>query len=139
MKDDNIERTIKILGNLALMLTEWIRNDEVKKETIFGIGVLNEPAGQFDQIFTEIMENFYPRVYNTIRLIDPEGDIAVIIDSAFKSSDNFINYMNDKVNIILDIHHYQGFGSYWNNMALNLPNGWQNHYRHTCRVKNTII
>ena len=137
MKQNNVERTLRIIGNIALMAADWIRNGEVKHETIFGIGVINEPAGQFDQIWQLLLEEFYPRAYNTVRLIDPEGHIAVIIDSAFRSSDHFIDYMPDHKNVMLDIHHYQGFGAYWNNLALDIPHGWNTHFKHTCKVRNT--
>lgn len=118
---------------MALMLMDWIRSDIIKKETIFGIGVLNEPAGQFDTIWDVIMEDFYPRVYNSIRLVDPEGFIAIVIDSGFRSSENFVDYMKNGKNVFVDIHHYQGFGSYWNSMALDIPDGWNQHFQHTCR------
>lgn len=62
----------------------------------------------------------------------------MVIDSAFRSSDNFINYMDSNINVYVDIHHYQGFGSYWNSMAMDLPDGWLNHYRHTCRWKMNL-
>lgn len=68
------------------------------------------------------------------RLVDPEGHIAVIIDSAFRSSDHFIDYMSNQINVFLDLHHYQGFGAYWNNLALEIPNGWATHYKHSCKV-----
>lgn len=74
LKDGNVERTLRTIGNMALMVSEWIRTFTIKKETIFGIGILNEPGGQFDQIWTKIMEDFYPKAYQTLRLIDPEGD-----------------------------------------------------------------
>ena len=67
MVQSNVDRTLRILGNIALMAADWIRNGEIKRETIFGIGVLNEPAGQFDQIWLLLMEEFYPRAYNTVR------------------------------------------------------------------------
>ena len=121
------------------MLTDWIRNDLIKQETIYGIGVLNEPAGQFEQVWNEVMKDYYPKVYNTIRLVDPEGHMAVVIDSAFKGSDNFIDYMSKNQNVALDMHHYQGFGSYWNNMALEIPDSWKSHYKHTCRVSKWFI
>ena len=67
MKQTNVDRTLRIIGNIVLMAYDWIRNGDVRKETIFGVGVLNEPAGQFDQIWTLLMDEFYPRAYNTIR------------------------------------------------------------------------
>ena len=78
------------------------------------------------------MRNF-TKIFHS-RLIDPEAHIAVIIDSAFRSSDHFVDYMSEENNVMLDLHHYQGFGSYWNNLALDIPEGWLNHYRHTCKV-----
>ena len=134
MKNDNVERTVKTVGNMALMVKEWINDGTLKKDTIYGIGVLNEPAGQFEQIWTKVMETFYPLAYDTIRLVDP--DFRVVIDSAFKSGDNFINYMSDKEHVVLDMHHYQGFGAYWNSMAIDFPDVWKNHYKHTCRVSS---
>ena len=68
------------------------------------------------------------------RLVDPEGHIAVIIDSAFRSSDHFIDYMSNQINVFLDLHHYQGFGAYWNNLALDVPEAWIQHYKHSCKV-----
>ena len=72
------------------------------------------------------------------RLVDPEGQIAVIIDSAFRSSDHFIDYMSNQNNVFLDLHHYQGFGAYWNNLALETPNGWITHYKHSCKVIHNL-
>ena len=68
------------------MLTDWIRKGLIKQETIYGICVLNEPAGQFEQVWNTIIKDFYPRVYNTIRLVDPDGHMTVVIDGAFKGA-----------------------------------------------------
>jgi hypothetical protein len=119
---------------MALLGQDWIRSGLIKKETIYGIGVLNEPAGQYDQIWDEIIEDFYPKAYNTVRLVDPDGNFQVVIDSAFRGGDSFADYMAEQTNVVLDMHHYQGFGSFWNDMALDIPETWKNHYKHSCKV-----
>ena len=54
--------------------------------------------------------------------------------TSFIGGNNFVNYMSEKKNVALDMHHYQGFGSYWNSLALDIPQAWKSHYEHTCRV-----
>ena len=38
MKQSNVDRTLRIIGNIVLMAYDWIRNGDVRKETIFGVG-----------------------------------------------------------------------------------------------------
>ncbi len=61
----------------------------------------------------------------------------VVIDNAFRGHDDFIGYMSEDDgyrDVVLDMHHYQCFGSYWSDMSLDLPYAWNVHYKHTCSV-----
>ena len=42
----NVERTETVLNKISAMLYGWIDDGDVKKETIYGIEVLNEPWGK---------------------------------------------------------------------------------------------
>ena len=42
----NVERTETVLHKISEMLYGWIDDGYVKKETIYGIEVLNEPWGK---------------------------------------------------------------------------------------------
>ena len=37
-KDDNVDRTIRTIGNMALLVKDWVHGKILKKDTIFGIG-----------------------------------------------------------------------------------------------------
>ena len=47
--------------------------------------------------------------------------------------------MSNQINVFLDLHHYQGFGAYWNNLALEIPNGWITHYKHLLGDETVIL
>ncbi len=59
------------------MAKNWIKEGLIKEETLYGIAVLNEPAGQIENIYNLVRTEFYPRVYAALRLIDPDGKIKV--------------------------------------------------------------
>ena len=44
--DDNAKEAVYVLGQMALLLKSWIDEGSIKAETIYGMELLNEPAGK---------------------------------------------------------------------------------------------
>ncbi len=45
LNNGNVERTIEVIGKLANLMEQWINEGSIKAETLYGIELLNEPAG----------------------------------------------------------------------------------------------
>lgn len=71
-------------------------------------------------------DSFYPDGYDLIRNVFPQADPQVVIQQAFKSFEDFHDYMNENDGVSLDWHEYQCFGDYWNQLA-DQPTGWTTH------------
>ena len=63
----NIHRTYIVLEMLSDMVISWIDEGYMSEYTLYGVEVLNEPAGYFEDIWVECRDNFYPNSYLTLR------------------------------------------------------------------------
>ena len=56
----NVARTIIIQDKIAANMARWIEEGAFKRETLYGISLLNEPAGWWDKVyFLEIVSKQY--------------------------------------------------------------------------------
>ena len=78
----NVARTIIIQDKIAANMAKWIEEGAFKRETVYGISLLNEPAGWWDKVrlgcFSYIIitlpkvwsactDEFYPGGYEVVR------------------------------------------------------------------------
>jgi len=126
LEGDNVERTVRILEKITQNMADWITEGHIKEETLYGIELLNEPAGWDQKLWETCRDSFYPDGYDLIRNVFPQADPQVVIQQAFKSFEDFHDYMNENDGVSLDWHEYQCFGDYWNQLA-DQPTGWTTH------------
>ena len=53
----NIDRTVVIIEKLSSLMVDWIADGTISAETLFGVAILNEPAGFDDNLWYEIRYN----------------------------------------------------------------------------------
>ena len=52
-----------VLEQLANLMKAWIDEGHMRRETLYGIEVLNEPAGYIDRVWEECRDRFYDDSY----------------------------------------------------------------------------
>jgi len=135
----NVARTIIIQDKIAANMARWIEEGAFKRETLYGISLLNEPAGWWDKVWSACTDEFYPGGYEVVRSHLPSPTV-VNLQQAFKSHEDWVPVMPPSdgfTDISVDRHEYQCFGGYWNDMADN-PAGWSAHLDASCNyIANT--
>ena len=75
----NVARTIIIQDKIAANMARWIDEGAFKRETLYGISLLNEPAGWWDKVrlgclcstllkvWSACTDEFYPGGYEVVR------------------------------------------------------------------------
>ena len=75
----NVARTIIIQDKIAANMARWIEEGAFKRETLYGISLLNEPAGWWDKVrlgclcstllkvWSACTDEFYPGGYEVVR------------------------------------------------------------------------
>ena len=77
----NVARTIIIQDKIAANMARWIEEGAFKRETLYGISLLNEPAGWWDKVrlgcfpyiislakvWSACTDEFYPEGYEVVR------------------------------------------------------------------------
>merc|ERR1719402_690660 len=120
-------------------VARWIEEGAFKRETLYGISLLNEPAGWWDKVWSACTDEFYPGGYEVVRSHLPSPTV-VNLQQAFKSHEDWVPVMPPSdgfTDISVDRHEYQCFGGYWNGMADN-PAGWSTHLDASCNyIANT--
>ena len=56
-----------VLEQLANLMKAWIDEGHMRRETLYGIEVLNEPAGYIDRVWEECRDRFYDDSYEVSR------------------------------------------------------------------------
>ena len=51
LEDGNVDRTIKVLGMVAKLISGWITEKHIASKTLFGIQLVNEPLGMIYILF----------------------------------------------------------------------------------------
>ena len=78
------------------------------------------------ELWKKCRDSFYPDGYDLIRNVFPQADPQVVVQQAFKSFEDFHDYMSENEGVSLDWHEYQCFGDYWNQLA-DQSEGWSKH------------
>jgi len=107
-KNDTIERTLELLERLAIRVKHYA-NDTQRRDTVVGIGVLNEPAPFFLEGGLNLIKSYSLQAYEVVRRHLP--DVYVILDEAFSPSYEWNNFMMppNYTNVVIDLHTYQCF------------------------------
>ena len=132
----NIERTLTILDKMAQMLKSWILDGTMSTSTLYGIELVNEPYGTYEDVWITCRDDFFIRGYEVIRETFPDpNEVRVSIQQAFRNSSDFYGYMPESegfFGVSLDMHIYHGFGYFWNHITEPHPNAWQTHLDGAC-------
>jgi hypothetical protein len=62
-----VVRTIVIQDKIASTLARWIEEGSFSRETLYGVSLLNEPAGWWDKVWSACTDEFYPGGYDVVR------------------------------------------------------------------------
>lgn len=131
----NIDRTLVILEKIAIMMKSWVDDGTISMDTFFGIAILNEPWGIWEELWVELRDHFHYNAYDVIRSVLGNGP-KVVIQQAFRNPIDFHGYMAEGFeNVMLDLHEYHAFGEYWNNLAAN-NEGWNTNIDTSCGFKS---
>jgi len=139
---DNVDRTLRILDKMAGTLSKWVDEGTIKIDTLYGMGILNEPhiCGPWydeDKFGSACMDDFYPKAYDVIRQYFMPEEVKMVIDIAAKGFAAFDGYMLDRYeDLDLDAHHYQCFGAA--NHWAEEEGGWSRHLEEACRIRADI-
>lgn len=125
LDDGNVDRLAGIVKNVSSWCVENLDPD-----VLFGVEVLNEPAGFYDDIWTAVQDQINPEGYIAVRAAS--GSLNVVFETAFRSLNEQPAYeAPDYTNVWFDDHNYQCFGDYWNGLALE-QDGWGQHLDASC-------
>lgn len=126
LDDNNLER-----WHLAIeALAHWCA-DNLDSDTLFGIEVLNEPAGFSGSIFQNVKDFINPKGYQSVRNDSKEAN--VVFQTAFEGPSDQAPYVKPEYrDCWFDEHSYQCFGAAWNVMATQ-SDGWGKHLDASCR------
>ena len=136
----NVDRTVTINGKIAQTMRQWVDAGVISIQTLYGIGLLNEPhicgyesGGALKEA---CLGDFYPLGYSEVRKYFSAEEAAVVIDVAALAYEEFTGRFPepDYQNLVIDAHHYQCFGNSW---AEN-PGGWELHLGEACRQQEDI-
>lgn len=136
----NVARTLDIDDKITATLKNWVNEGVFRQETLYGISLLNEPAGWQDNIWEACRDEFYPLGYEVLRSYFPEESVAVNLQQAFRPISDYYNFMPASEGfegISVDMHLYQCFGGFWNDQA-DQPNGWWVHLNESCRYHEDV-
>jgi len=136
----NVLRTLDIQDKIAANFKQWIDAGVFRQETLYGISLLNEPGGWWDKVWSACRDEFYPVGYDVLRSHFPNESVVVNLQQAFRPLSDYINFMpasEGYQGISVDMHIYQCFGGYWNDLA-DSPEGWSDHLQASCAYKDEI-
>jgi len=136
----NLDRTVRINDKIAAYMRGLVDNNTISIDTLYGIGLLNEPHICGYQSGASLKEaclgDFYPKGYETIRKYFTAEEAAVVIDVAALDIKEFNGRFpaDQYSNLVIDAHHYQCFGNDW----VEGWGGWDLHLAEACRYRHDI-
>ena len=63
----NVARTIVIQDLISATMARWVEEGVMASSTLYGISLLNEPAGWWDKVWSACTDEFYPGGYDVVR------------------------------------------------------------------------
>ena len=136
----NLDRTVRINEKIAQTMRQWVDAGVFTIDTLYGIGLLNEPHICGYESGASLKEaclgDFYPKGYEVIRKYFTPEETAVVVDvAALPWTDFNGRFPADQYqNFVVDAHHYQCFGNNW----VEGDNGWDLHLAESCRYQEDI-
>ena len=136
----NLDRTVRINEKIAQTMRQWVDEGVLTIDTLYGIGLLNEPHICGYESGATLKEaclgDFYPKGYEVIRKYFTPEETAVVVDVAALAWTEFNGrFPTDQFqNFVVDAHHYQCFGNNW----VEGDNGWDLHLSESCRYQEDI-
>ena len=136
----NLDRTVRINDKIAAYMRGLVDSNTISIDTLYGIGLLNEPHICGYESGSSLKEaclgDFYPKGYETIRKYFTAEEAAVVIDVAALDIKEFNGRFpaDQYSNLVIDAHHYQCFGNDW----VEGWGGWDLHLAEACRYRHDI-
>jgi len=138
----NIDRTVRILDKISQTMREWVDSEIFSIDTLYGIGLLNEPhicGYESGNKFKDVcLKDFYPKGYEVVRQYFTPYETKVVMDIASLGFGDYIGLFEepDYSAVVLDAHSYQCFGgaNHW----AEEPDGWGKHMTESCRIGSDI-
>jgi len=128
LKDDYFNQWVTALTKMS----SWVM-ENINREQLWGIEIMNEPAGYDAFMWTAINDKINPQGYPAVR--KATSDVPVIFQTGFHAPKDQASYTKPKYeNVWFDHHNYQCFGNDWNELSTE-PSGWGNHLTHSCNMK----
>jgi glucan 1,3-beta-glucosidase len=104
--------------------------DTLAPDALFGLEVLNEPAGFDPDMWAAVQDQINPRGYGAVR--NASTALNVVFETAFQPFSAQPAYDAPAyTNVWFDDHSYQCFGDEWNALALQ-AGGWGAHLDASC-------
>ena len=104
-------------------MRKWVDDGVISIDTLYGIGLLNEPhicGYQSLWLLSEAcLGDYYPKGYNVVRQYFKAEEAAVVIDVAGLPLQSFNDRFPSDIysNMVIDAHHYQCFSNPWAEIA----------------------
>jgi len=136
----NLDRTLRINGNISATMRKWVDDGVISIDTLYGIGLLNEPHicgyESGGALAEACLGDFYPKGYDVVRGYFSEEETAVVVDVAALPLESFNGRFPSEnyKNMVIDAHHYQCFSNPWAEGA----GGWDLHLAEACRQAEEI-
>ena len=125
LEGGNVDRWAAMVGGIAAWCVA-----ELAPEALFGLEILNEPAGYDSDMWAAVQEQINPRGYSAVR--NASSGLNVVFETAFQPFDAQPAYEAPAyTGVWFDDHNYQCFGEEYNALALE-PGGWGAHLDESC-------
>jgi len=138
----NLDRTVQIIDQISGSIKQWIDQGVFSLDTLYGVGILNEPhicgyqSGA--SLWPACIDDYYPRAHEAVRKYFSGSEAKVVVDIASMASSDFADGVNGDPDVDLDAHNYQCFGGYWNEVA-TWPEGWAVHLDISCTIADEMV
>ncbi|XP_023326029.1 probable glucan 1,3-beta-glucosidase A isoform X1 [Eurytemora carolleeae] len=137
----NLDRTVSIVDQYAQTIRNWVDSGVISIDTVYGIGILNEPhvcgGWNFDGVlWPACIDDFYPKAHDAVRKHFSGEEAKVVVDVAGRALSDFDGQLTGG-DVDIDAHNYQCFGGYWNEVALS-ADGWGTHISASCQIQNDL-
>jgi len=109
----NIDRTLQILEKISQTMQDWVDSGVIGIETLYGIGLLNEPhicGYESGFVYKDVcLQDFYPKGYEVIRKYFSADQTNVIIDVASLGFGDYVGLFEEPTyaGVVIDAHAYQ--------------------------------
>jgi len=138
----NIDRTVRIIDKISQTMREWVDTGIITIDTLYGIGLLNEPhicGYESGNKYKDVcLKDFYPKGYDVVRNYFTAEETNVVMDIASLGFGEYVGLFDEPAysGVVLDAHSYQCFGG--TNHWAEEDDGWAKHMVESCRLGTDI-